>query len=164
MSNPTIGRLSGPVTTTGLPRPDQAVLIADLRPTGGVVLALAANGIDVGSAPYGPDEHRRFAIRPVKRRAGVYSIRTATLRRAGEPVCLTHKSTALVATPCDLRVAAQLFEIVPAGTDAAGRHLFSLRTLDRHRIRLDPTGRVSVGHTGSPFSFVPWNTADAAGG
>ncbi len=153
---------SNPIaTTTGIPAPDQAVLIADLRAPEARVLAVDASGSRVGSAPLGADEARRFRLAPLRRGGDRFLLKTATLRPDGEPDCLARADGTLVTTACDADAPAQIFQFSPAGADTAGRHLFNIRT-GGHAVKLDGAGsvRVDAGGAGSAFAFVPWNAAE----
>src|SRR5215213_1909602 len=53
------------LNTIDLPSPDQGVLIANVRPAEGLVLAVGPDGVSVGAAPFGADERRRFSVDPL---------------------------------------------------------------------------------------------------
>jgi hypothetical protein len=153
------------VTTAGIPAPEQGVLIADLAVAGGRVLAVEPGG-RLGSAPVGADEARRFSLAPLRRGGDRYMIQTATVGASGEPDCLARAAgplvvaESLVATSCNADAPGQTFQILRAGADSAGRHLFTIRN-GTWAIALDRAGNVRLSPgIGTPFCFVPWNTAE----
>jgi hypothetical protein len=147
------------VTTAGIPLPGQGVLIADLAVAGGRVLAVGPGG-RLGTAPVGADEARRFSLVPLRRGSDRFMIHTATVAANGEFDCLAHTAQSLVTTSCDAGSPMQIFEVFRAGVDTAGRHLFTVRSGGR-AVTLDRSGNVRIGlGAGTPFCFVPWNTAE----
>jgi hypothetical protein len=153
------------VTTAGIPAPEQGVLIADLAVAGGRVLAVGPGGRLI-TAPVGADEARRFSLAPLRRGADRFMIQTATVAADGEPDCLARTvrlsivEEPLAATACDAADPAQIFQILRAGVDAVGRHLFVVHSAGL-AVLLDQAGRVHLGKgAGTPFCFVPWNTAE----
>lgn len=153
------------VTTAGIPAPEQGVLVADLAVAGGRVLAVAPGG-RLGSAPVGADVARRFSLAPLRRGGDRYMIQTATVTTSGEPDCLARTAgppvvaESLVATSCNAGAVGQTFQILRAGADSAGRHLFIIRN-GTWAVALDQAGNVKLSQgIGTPFCFVPWNTAE----
>jgi hypothetical protein len=153
------------VTTAGIPAPEQGVLIADLTVAGGRVLAVGP-GSRLVTAPVGADEARRFSLAPLRRGADRFMIQTATVAADGELDCLarTIRSSvveeSLVAAACNADDPAQIFQILRAGVDPIGRHLFVVHIAGL-AVVLDHAGKVRLGRdAGTPFCFVPWNTAE----
>jgi hypothetical protein len=159
------------VTTAGIPAPEQGVLIADLAVAGGRVLAVGPDHRLI-TAPVGADEARRFSLAPLRRGADRFMIQTATVTASGEPDCLARTAEppvkplplimaeSLVATSCDAAAPAQIFQILRVGADPVGRHLFVFHIAGL-AVVLDHAGNVRLGRgAGTPFCFVPWNTAE----
>ncbi len=153
------------VTTAGVPAPEQGVLIADLAVAGGRVLAVGPGGRLI-SAPVGADEARRFSLAPLRRGADRFMIQTATVTANGEPDCLARTirpaavEESLVATSCDAADPAQIFQILRAGADPVGRHRFVIH-IEGLAVVLDRAGNARLARgAGTPFCFVPWNTAE----
>jgi hypothetical protein len=153
------------VTTTGIPAPEQGVLIADLAVAGGRVLAVGPGGRLI-TAPVGADEARRFSLAPLRRGADRFMIQTATVGAGGEPDCLARTirsavvEESLAATACNAGDPAQIFQILPAGVDSAGRHVFVIH-IEGSAVVLDRAGNAYLARSaGTRFCFVPWNTAE----
>jgi hypothetical protein len=142
------------LNTIDLPGPDQGVLIANIRPAEGLVLAVRPDRVSVGSAPFGADESRRFSVDPLAPGSHQYMIKTAEVGADGEPDCLARVNGMLVTAACDADAAAQVFEFRPAGT-----RLYDIMS-GGQRVTFDRAGKVSVGSGDSTFAFVPWNRAE----
>jgi hypothetical protein len=153
------------VTTAGVPAPEQGVLIADLTVAGGRVLAVGP-GSRLITAPVGADESRRFSLAPLRRGADRFMIQTATVRADGELDCVARTvrsavvEESLVATACNAGDPAQVFQIRRAGVDPVGRHRFVIH-IGGSAVELDRAGNLHLApRAGTPFCFVPWNTAE----
>jgi len=106
-----------------------------------------------------------FVLTTVERGGDQYWIRTAKLRRSGEPLCLSAKlgsggvPAPVRTTLCDASAADQLFRFRKTG-DSSGKPTYTIRTGRDTYIVQDPTGTIASTGTGVAAVSIGEGTPD----